>query len=312
MDPFTTIRHKFQIRLDCCRLACCFDQWAPIHDDLAVFGELEELIQRVRERSSFDIAVDQALRALCIQAATGAPGGNADDDATCLLLVLLLDPLLRRSRDRDVAGLLEVEDAQAELVAGVWEAIVSVSPNSSDISRLLINAGRRRMRGAAKRELDHRLRRLPLSDEASPIRQPTAADCPEEVIALARGDGVLNPLEAELIAGTRLEEAEPSDLARPLGLSDRAAFLRRDRAEARLLAWLAGTPPPPRRAAPARRDLLALFGSQAVSDLRDSGAQSSHVIEREEVKAHRGGSLAESFRRSDAPKPSRVSPRDGH
>jgi hypothetical protein len=48
-----------------------------------------------------------------------------------------------------------------------------------------------------------------------------------------------------------------------------------------------------------------------VSDLRDSTVQSSHVVEREEVKTHRDGSVGQSSRRSDATKPSRVSQRDG-
>jgi hypothetical protein len=276
------------------------------HDALAVFGDLERLAKGVREGSDLDVAIDQALCALCIQAAAGGSEGRADDDAACLLLALLLEPLVRRSKDRDVAGVLDAEDVQAELVAGVWEAIVSVTPNCTSISNLLINAGRRRLRSVVRRELDQQLHRRPLGDGGADTSEPGTAECPEEVINLALDQGVLNPLEAELIAATRLAPEGPPEVANLLGLTQKAAFLRRDRAEARLLAWLGGAQLPRRGEARARRDLLILFGSQGVSDLRDSGRQSSHVIERREVNGHRDGSVGRSSRRSDATEPSRV------
>jgi hypothetical protein len=311
MDLFTAIHTTLEARLTSPRLLARFAHWVLIHEALAVIGDLEKLVEDAGGESRLDVAIDQALGALCIQAAAGGPEGRADDDAACLLLAVLLEPLVRRSKDRDVAGVLDVEDVQAELVAGVWEAIVSVTPDCSNVSNLLINAGRRRVRAAAKRELDHQLRRRRLGNAVADLSEPGTADCPEQVIGLARAEGVLNPVEADLIAATRLEPAEPPEVASLLGLSERAAFLRRDRGEARLLAWLGGAPLPPRRAAPARRELLGLFGFQAVSDLRDSTVQSSHVVEREEVKTHRDGSVGQSSRRSDATKPSRVSQRDG-
>lgn len=308
MDLFTAVHDQLEQRLNSHRLTACFQEWRSSHEALAVFRDVEALIDRVSERGlCADRVIDKALLYLCIQAATGATDGHADDDATCLVLALLLKPLARRSKDRDVAGPLDAEDAQAELAAGVWEAIVSVTPRCTGISRLLINSGRRQVRDAAKRELDYRLRRRRLHHSSVEFVEPGTAEYPEQVIELAVQDGVLSRLEAELIAATRLAPANPSELARLLGVSEKAAFLRRDRAEARLLAWLAGAPLPQRSKVQARGVLFDLLVFKGVSDLRDSATHSSHVIDREEVKTHCDGLVSQSSRRSDATKPSQVS-----
>ena len=308
MDLFTALQRSFQQRLASQRLCARFERWQLTSEALAEFCDVETLVGSVSGGRQSLPSVDLALRDLCIQAAGGGDQGCADDDATCLLLVLLLEPLVRRSKDPDIAGPLDAEDVQAELAAGVWEAIVSVTPKSSCISSLLVNAGRRRVRTSARRELDHQVRRRPLNDN-TPLEfseAGSAADS-EQVIALAQRDGVLNPLEAELIAATRLAPSDPHQVAPLLGLTERAAFLRRDRAETRLLAWLVGIPVPSRSAAPARRDVIAF---QGVSGLRDRPGQWSHNVDRKEVTAHRDGLVGPSSRRSDATAPSRVSHRD--
>jgi hypothetical protein len=308
MDLFTAVHKGFEERFASQRLLARFEEWRAAHGALAVFRDVESLVESASERGlDADSVIDKALRDLCIQAAMGAIDGRADDDATCLLLALLLEPLDRRSKDPDIAGPLDAEDAQAELVAGVWEAIVSVTPECSGISKLLINSGRRRVRDAAKRELDYQLRRRRLRRSVAADSEPGIARYPEQVIELALRGGVLNVFEAELIAATRLASTDLSDLASLLGLSERAAFVRRDRAEARLLAWLGGAPVPPRFKPQARRALFDLLVFQGVSDLRDSTTQSPHVIAREEVKTQRDGLVSQSPRRSDATKPSRVS-----
>lgn len=308
MDLFAAVHKGFEERLASQRLPARFEKWRSAHEAVAVFRDVETLVDSASERGlDADGVIDQALRDLCIQSATGATDGRADDDATCLLLALLLEPLDRRSKDPDIAGPLDAEDAQAELAAGVWEAIISVTPRCSGISRLLINSGRRRVRDAAKRELDYQLQRRCLQHAAVDFVEPGTAHYPEQVIELAVQDGVLTALEAELIAATRLAPAHPSELASLLGLSERAAFLRRDRAEARLLAWLAGAPLHPRFKAQARRVIFDLLVFQGVSDLRDSATQPSHVVDREEVKTHCDGLVSQSSRRSDATQPSHVS-----
>ncbi|MCA1703693.1 MAG: hypothetical protein LC808_10710, partial [Actinobacteria bacterium] len=227
MDLFTAVHKRFEQRLASQRLSARFEEWRSAHEALALFGGVETLVDGATKRElGADGVVDEALRALCIQAATGAADGCADDDATCVLLALLLEPLGRRSKDPDIAGPLDAEDVQAELAAGVWEAIISVTPRCSGISKLLINAGRRRVRHAAKKELDYQLRLRRLR-RAAPVAEPGTTRYPEQVIELAVHDGVLSTLEAELIAATRLTPANPSDVASLLGLSERAAFLRR-------------------------------------------------------------------------------------
>ena len=309
MDLFTAVHKGFEERLASQRLLARFEEWRSTHEALAVFCDVETLVDRASERGlDADSVIDKALRDLCIQAGMGATEGRADDDATCLLLALLLEPLDRRSKDPDIAGPLDAEDAQAELVAGVWEAIVSVTPRCSRISKLLINSGRRRVRDAAKRELDYRLRRRRLRrSAAADFAEPGIARYPEQVIELAVQGGVLNVLEAELIAATRLAPTDLPDLAGLLGLSERAAFVRRDRAESRLLAWLGGAPLPPRFKPQARRALLDLLVSQGVSDLRDRN-DLSQTTDRKEVLPRPSDGLANHTpRRSDATKPSAAS-----
>jgi hypothetical protein len=309
MDLFTAVHKGFEERLASQRLLARFEEWRSGHEALAVFRDAEAFVKSATERGlDADSVIDNALRDLCIQAAMGATDGRADDDATCLLLALLLEPLDRRSKDPDVAGPLDAEDAQAELVAGVWEAIVSVTPSCSGISKLLINSGRRRVRHAAKRELDYQLHRRRLRLASVDFVEPGIAHYPEQVIELALQDGVLTALEAELIAATRLAPADPSDVASLLGLSERAAFLRRHRAEARLLAWLVGTALPPRFKPQARRVLFDLLGFQGVSDLRGTTSHLPQATDRKEVMRHLGGLLSQQpSRGSDATQPPSVS-----
>lgn len=272
------------------------------------FSDIEDFLHRCGQPGFFeDTTGDAALAALCAQAANGGRHAAADDDAACLLLWVLLAPLIGRSQNPDIATPLDADDAQAEIAAGVWEEAVRVVPESTRVASRLINAGRRRARRAARAEFDYQLCKQKVRELLFVGADPVGGSAPEQVVALARVRGVINQVEGDLIVSTRFEGESLEAVAARRGLTPKAASHRRHRAETRLLAWMHGSVVPSRHSAGARAAFLTSFGSRDVSDLRDSTKQSSHVIDREEVKTHRDGLVSQSSRRSDATKPSHVS-----
>ncbi len=307
MDFFLAVQQTFDGRRRTLRFGRRFDQWRRSSSELRPFLDVDDLLTAITDRGLTSHAADVALGALVRQAAGGGVSCGADDDATCLLLALLIGPLTRRSADADIAGPLDCEDAQAEVVAGLWEAVVATRQPCSGVARFLVNAGRRRARGAARHEMDFRRRRRELRDEFHASAVVSTGNA-EEVLAAAEARGVLTPVERELIARTRLEDFSPDEVCDEL--SRRAAFLRRDRAEVRVVAWLKGVPPPSRFNAGGRRALLGRSGSPSVSGLRGDPTQSHVGSERKEVETHLDGLVSHSPRRSDATKPTGASQSD--
>jgi len=80
---------------------------------------------------------------------------------------------------------------------------------------------------------------------------PPVMPCAHPDVALARAEhaGVITSAEADLIGMTRLDEVSLSEAAECLGISANAAKIRRQKAEARLVAFLTDQP------IPARKDL---------------------------------------------------------
>jgi hypothetical protein len=72
---------------------------------------------------------------------------------------------------------------------------------------------------------------------------------PDVVLARAQHSGVITSAEADLIGMTRLDEVSLTEAAECLGITANAAKIRRQKAEARLVAFLTGQP------IPARKDL---------------------------------------------------------
>ncbi len=308
MDFFLAVQQSFDGRRRTLRFGRRFDQWRRSSSELRRFSDVDDLLTTITGGGLTSHVGDVALGALVRQAAGGGLSCDADDDATCLLLALLIEPLTRRSTDADIAGPLDCEDAQAEVVAGLWEAVVATRPPCSGVARFLVNAARRRARGAARHEMDFRRRRRELRDELDASAVVSTGNA-EEVLAAAETRGVLTPVERELIARTRLEDFSPDEVCDEL--SRRAAFLRRDRAEVRVVAWLKGLSPPSRFNAGGRRALLGRSGSPSVSGLRGDPTQSHVGSERKEVETHLDGLVSHSPRRSDAARPSGASQSDG-
>lgn len=287
MALFTKVEKTFEYLRTSQRLPRLLEEWRGGHAELAAFADAEDLIGCCGSAVLTDDPVgDAALSALCRQAAGGGKDGAADDDAACTLLWLLLRPLKRRSRDPDLRGALDADEAQAEFAAGLWEATVGVAPGDTGIGPRLINGGRRRARTAARREIDYQLHRRRLTQLADEPVDPDALVHPEQIVASALRHGVVNAIEADLILATRLGPESVADASRRHGLTTKAAYHRRARAEARLLAWMNGDEIPSRYRARLRTCARSLL-EPGVSDPRGTEQHPSHnSIERRWCRGH--------------------------
>jgi DNA-directed RNA polymerase specialized sigma24 family protein len=299
MELFATVDKTFESRRGSQRLARAFGLWRRRHRGLRPFADIHELI------ASFEVAGvpagsegDSALAALCAQAARGGRSGTADDDAACLLLWAVLQPLRRRAHDPDVARALDNDDVQAEIAAGLWEGVVGITPGRSGVAALLINAGRRRARQAARKEIDRRVHEQRLRDLPGTSAGDGDLEHPEQIVDLALHQEVVDEVEADLIASTRLGPEPLSYAASRHGIPYDTAKHRRARAEERLRTW-----------AEANGAELAGFSvALGVSDLRDEKQQSSYTSDGKEVMPGPSDGLANRIpRRSDATKPSDAS-----
>lgn len=242
------------------RLHDAFDSWRTESDGLGAFTDVDDFVAACRPFVGVDDdLLDGALATLCRKATSagnGAPVGC--DVAACLLLYALL-PNLKVVADRPGARTaLERDDVEAQIAAGIWEQVVSLVPGHGRVARRLINAARRSLHGSVKDAIRHeRLSRALLS------RQPAfdVLQLPEDgLLAEACARGLLTQFEADLILRTRVHGWDLADFARASGLSWKSAEHRRARAEARLVAWLAGDPVPTRWRAGARRTNLFTAG----------------------------------------------------
>lgn len=142
---------------------------------------------------------------------------------------------------RNVAGELargytgDVEDLDAEVVAGFTERLKTIDPDAGSLAARLVWAAQRagaRLRAA---EWEHAARRLPLLDSIEP---PAPWGHPDLVLADAVTEGIITEFEASMIIATRLENTHLTTLARTLEFSYEQLRYLRDLAEYRLVRYL--------------------------------------------------------------------------
>jgi len=80
--------------------------------------------------------------------------------------------------------------------------------------------------------------------EAGPMPPSAQVAHPDVVLARAARAGVITVAESDLIGMTRLEDMSLAEAAACLGITPNAAKIRRQKAEARLVAFLTGQPVP--------------------------------------------------------------------
>ncbi len=304
MTLFDTVEKTFRIRRSSRRLRAAFVEWRETHEGLDRFADLDDLVARCEqpEGRAGDL-VDQALAALCVQAARGGRHETADDDAACLLLWILLEPLRRRSEDADIATPLDGDDAQAEIAAGMWERVVRIRPGNRAVAPALVNAGRRGARLAARAEFDYRTCCRKLFELKRTARALVDCGHPEAIVGEAVEAGVVKRSEAELIASTRLGGDSLGHAAAERGLNYSAARMRRIRAEASLVTWLEDTDASARLPAGAPSGLSPSGPQRVVSGLREQASARSASGHGKEVMPGRSDGLPNHIsRRPDATK----------
>ena len=204
---------------------------APLSLDGAAVGHgwparaipLDELRSRLLHPSTPYAARDGALNAVVVRARTeGGP-----------LLVGLAGVLLPGLR-RAVAPLAKVcpeatADLEAEMLAGLVEAVRRWHGDKERAAMQLIWAAYRRARGFLADELAYR------SLVAPP---PAQGGHPDLVLADAVRAGIITAAEAELIGATRLGDVSLRQLAGPSKTAYDALQKQRRRAELALVAWI--------------------------------------------------------------------------
>jgi hypothetical protein len=219
-------------------------RWQTRHEELKGFDDPDGLIGFIRkpdvERRE---SKDDALTALCVE------GIRGDDEATLLLLWLMLPGLLLLRRRLMARCGLDRDDLDAELLAGMWEVATRMRPGSPYVAARLLDGARRRALAAIRREEDWTGRTEPLTgEEAGSVMSAVDSEGRHDVLAEATGAGVISAAEAELLRASR---AVIPTLRSRLGISESAVRSRRLRAKRRLLAWLATSSGiPPRSALP--------------------------------------------------------------
>lgn len=136
------------------------------------------------------------------------------------------------------------DDLDAEILTGFLEHVATIDTSRPAILHRLRFAAQRAGERAAKADAAHR--KSHAEAESAPPKSPWGH--PDLVLNRAVGDGAITGAEADLIGSTRLEDVHLAEAAEMLGITVNAAKIRRQRAEARLVAWLAGRPVPSRTA----------------------------------------------------------------
>lgn len=167
----------------------------------------------------------------------------------------LLLPGLRSVRDRiegtpSFAALRHPDfqnELQVELLTALMEAARNRGPGCPKVAHELLRAAAAAGRAFARAELaDREHSNLDdVADESAPTPGQTALD----ILRDAVDAGVLHPDDAWLIVASRLDEQPLPDLADQLGLPYNTIRRRRERAEARLRAWVRGDAAPTHDAA---------------------------------------------------------------
>jgi DNA-directed RNA polymerase specialized sigma24 family protein len=172
---------------------------------------------------------DAILEVLLCRARAGDPDWS-------LVLVAVLLPGLRRAAGRLARRRVGLGDEiDAEMLAGLLEAMATSPPAGERLAARLIWAATRR--GLRLVRAEAATTTCPLPDEVweSPAQSTTH---PDLVLAGGVAAGVITAAEAELIAVTRLEHRTLHDLADSLGIPYETVKKARRRAEHRLAHFL--------------------------------------------------------------------------
>lgn len=141
------------------------------------------------------------------------------------------------------------EDLHAEILTALLDRIATVDIAEPGIWPKLAWAARRAAIRTVEEQIDYAGHTSIFC--SAPPRMPYGHE--DLVLARAEREGVISAAEADLIGMTRLEGVGLGEAAELLGASKNAVKIRRQRAEARLVAWLNGRRVPSKTALAACR-----------------------------------------------------------
>lgn len=137
-----------------------------------------------------------------------------------------------------------VADLDGEIVTGFLAHLATIDTTRPAILPRLRWAAFRAAERTVASEID--FVRHASAHQSEPPRMPFGHE--DLVLARAEREGILTAADADLIGMTRLEGVALAEAAEMLGASTNAVKIRRQRAEARLVAWLRGQPVPSKSA----------------------------------------------------------------
>ena len=127
------------------------------------------------------------------------------------------------------------------MLAGFLERLAVVDVAAPGIANKLRWAG---WRGGHAAILAHRREQAATKATVGESGAPKPDGHPDDVLARAVEAGAISAADADLISATRIGGSDMAEYAAELGLSYNAVKIRRQRAEARLVAFLTGGPRP--------------------------------------------------------------------
>jgi hypothetical protein len=190
---------------------------------------LDELRNLLLRRSVSFAARDAALEVL-VRRAQRERGG-----AMVGLAGVLLPGLRRAAFPLTKACPLRAADVEAEMLAGLIEAVAAWCLGGERVAARLTWAAARKARALLGAELEHLIRRGRAANWAEPHRPGRH---PDLVLARAVEEGVVTASEAELISATRIGEVPLRDVAAEWGVPYDTLQKRRRRAEHELVTKL--------------------------------------------------------------------------
>ncbi len=221
------------------RLDAVFVRWQRLEPTLEKFASADELIAycRTQDRALYAEKND-ALAALC-RLATPAAYPRTDDAEAGVLLIYLFSGAFRNIAKEIGPCLLSLDELDAEMLCGFWEAAARVRTNSRAASTRLYHGARLRAWEAVAQARQRACSTVDL--DCADVLSPAASANPPGILSQALQEGVINQIQCELIAATQINKEPTVPVARSLGLTRAAATMQRTRAMRRLAAWLTAT-----------------------------------------------------------------------
>lgn len=127
-------------------------------------------------------------------------------------------------------------DLDGEILTGFLEHLAEIDIDRPGIMTRLRYAGLRAARRAVDQQIGY-MRSVAVAEAMEPHLPWGHEDL---VLAKAQCEGIISAADVDLIGMTRLEDVDLAEAAEMLGISRNAVKIRRQRAEARLVAWLQG------------------------------------------------------------------------